>query len=62
MSIKLSVTAIFHSGYGFMINTCSQGQTIWSKPKGWFILVVVDALLFYVHGKHLRSCRDGQLT
>ena len=24
-------------------------------------LVVVD-LLFYVHGKHLRSCRDGQLT
>ena len=24
----------------------------------WF---VVD-LLFYVHGKHLRSCQDGQLT
>ena len=24
--------------------------------------VVVVALLFYVHGKHLRSCRDGQLT
>ena len=20
------------------------------------------ALLFYVHGEHLRSCRDGQLT
>ena len=20
------------------------------------------ALLFYVHGKHQRSCRDGQLT
>ena len=19
-------------------------------------------LLFYIHGKHLRSCRDGQLT
>ena len=26
------------------------------------IIVVVVALLFYVHGKHLRSCRDGQLT
>ena len=26
------------------------------------IAVVVVALLFYVHGKHLRSCRDGQLT
>ena len=23
---------------------------------------VVVVLLFYVHGKHLRSCRDGQLT
>ena len=25
-------------------------------------VVVVVALLFYVHGKHLRSCRDGELT
>ena len=27
-----------------------------------FDVVVVVLLLFYVHGKHLRSCRDGQLT
>ena len=26
---------------------------------GWLVVVV---LMFYVHGKHLRSCRDGQLT
>ena len=26
------------------------------------LVVVVVALLFYVHGKHLRSCRDGKLT
>ena len=26
--------------------------------KGSWLVV----LLFYVHGKHLRSCRDGQLT
>ena len=26
------------------------------------IFIVVVVLLFYVHGKHLRSCRDGQLT
>ena len=26
------------------------------------IVFVVVVLLFYVHGKHLRSCRDGQLT
>ena len=25
------------------------------------VVVVVVVLLFYVHGKHLRSCRDGQL-
>ena len=24
--------------------------------------LVVVVLLFDVHGKHLRSCRDGQLT
>ena len=24
-------------------------------------IIVVVVLLFYVHGKHLRSCRDGQL-
>ena len=27
------------------------------------MIINVDVvLLFYVHGKHLRSCRDGQLT
>ena len=26
------------------------------------VVAVVVALLVYVHGKHLRSCRDGQLT
>ena len=32
-------------------------------PLAWTShVVVVVALLFYVHGKHLRSCRDGQLT
>ena len=34
-----------------------------SSLKGVFdVQLVVVALLFYVHGKHLRSCRDGQLT
>ena len=27
-----------------------------------FLFVVVVALFFYVHGTHLRSCQDGQLT
>ena len=25
-------------------------------------VVVVVLMLFYVHGKHLRSCQNGQLT
>ena len=29
---------------------------------GVSLITVVVVLLFYVHGKHLRSCRDGQLT
>ena len=33
-----------------------------SKGVTFIVVVVVVALLFYVHGKHLRSCRDGQLT
>ena len=35
-------------------------QTIFRFQGG--VVVVVVMLLFYVHGKHLRSCRDGQLT
>ena len=29
---------------------------------GGSAMEVVVALLFYIHGKHLRSCRDSQLT
>ena len=28
----------------------------------WSGLLLLFVLLFYVHGKHLKSCRDGQLT
>ena len=38
----------------------SEFVTLSFEPVGGFLSVVV--LLFYVHGKHLRSCRDGQLT
>ena len=47
---------------GFLLN---KGGGAW--PQGvpswchWMCLSIV-ALLFYVHGKDLRSCRDGQLT
>ena len=33
-----------------------------SPDRGDSNVVVVVALLFYVHGKHLRSCWYGQLT
>ena len=32
------------------------------EPNICAIIVIVVVLLFYVHDKHLRSCRDGQLT
>ena len=38
-------------------------KSIWSRCSNTYNrVVVVVALLFYVHGKHLRSYRDGQLT
>ena len=33
-----------------------------NAPGSFNRIIVVVVLLFYVHGKHLRSCRDGQLT
>ena len=38
-----------------------------SSPFAWFLCSsgnhgVVVVALFYIHGKHLRSCPDGQLT
>ena len=33
-----------------------------SVGKKVFLMLLFVVLLFYVHGKHLRSCRDGQLT
>ena len=35
---------------------------VWDNFTEICIFVVVVALLFYVHSKHVRSCRDGQLT
>ena len=38
----------------------SLGTYLMREDNAPVFLAVV--LLFYVHGKHLRSCRDGQLT
>ena len=37
-------------------------STTTSSPNNSCFFFVVVVLLFYVHGKHLRPCRDGQLT
>ena len=44
------------------LNITASSGTRTQDHKLSFVVVVVVALLFYVHGKHLRSCRDGQLT
>ena len=51
----------------FSPSECKGTKTIrrrYGHMRGYdgFIVVVVVALLLYVRGKHLRSCRDGQLT
>ena len=33
-----------------------------AESSGIDVVVVVVVLLFYLHGKHLRSWRDGHLT
>ena len=40
----------------------TRGRRLDIIDKGGSRCVVVVVLLFYDHGKHLRSCRDGQLT
>ena len=55
------------------LSTIFRGNSVQSSIPNYFkncevlivcysVVVVVVVLLFYVHGKHLRSCRDGQLT
>ena len=41
---------------------CSTTELKSLLPDAVVRVVVVAVVLFYVHGKHLRSCRDGQLT
>ena len=51
MSVKATLIVLFDVVYCYII---------FDSPSHGLVVVVV--LLFYVHGKHLRSCRDGQLT
>ena len=48
---KRDMKRIVNSRLNLMTFNCDLGS-----------VVVVVVLLFYVHGKHLRSCRDGLLT
>ena len=52
---------------GMAINEITVGlQLVCDRPTLALSSALVPqrlvVLLFYVHGKHLRSCRDGQLT
>ena len=43
-------------------NIFKLGNLLHSMSFGRSLSVVRVMLLFYVHGKHLWSCRDGQLS
>ena len=49
-------------GKGGGTGRCGDGEGGGCHIRYKFVHQTVVALLFYVHGKHLRSCRDGQLT
>ena len=55
--ISLAVGAVGLFGYFY-----SPLSFLFFLPLSGLVVVVVVVLLFYVHGKHLRSFRDGQLT
>ena len=49
---------------GLVVQSTSGQRTSRSRADNgkYLKLGFVVVLLFYVYGKHLRSCRDGQLT
>ena len=55
------ICSFWITGVDFNKTTVENVSKLYSLILEGFVVVVV-ALLFYVHGKHLRSCRDGQLT
>ena len=52
---------VFAAGQTELTSCSGQNYFLWF-PFLPLAYVVVVVLLFYVHGKHLRSFRDGQLT
>ena len=62
---RITDTAI-SKGHGRLfhpVGVCNlyKGTSV-NKMRRYTVDFFVVALLFNVHGKHLRSCRDGQLT
>ena len=43
-------------------NFCMREDVLCTLKNSFNAQGFLVVLLFYVHGKHLRSCRDGQLT
>ena len=54
---KLSVQAAIIQALSFLLLLIQEGQLSLTDESMCMIVVVV-VLLFYVHGKHLRPCRD----
>ena len=61
-NLKLKVKDKTSLSWGGLVPSISYYLTCTGTGVKIFQSTVVVVLLFYVHGKHLRSCRDGQLT
>ena len=60
-NVSVALCEIVRTHHKKKSKSCQSFQLVIYKNLDEPVVVVV-ALLFYVHGKHLRSCRDGQLT
>ena len=60
--LRLAITIKYHQLSYFIYYGSNVRKYIGKAMPDSHNDVVVVALVFYVHGKYLRSCRDGQLT
>ena len=61
-SLRVHIAVLDMNQSGLRAHMSHQSPELWKSAALLWLFGWLVVLLFYVHGKHLRSCRDGQLT